>query len=81
MIAINLQTSFITPPFGFALFLFARRSAPGSGHIGKKIYRGVIPFVGLQLLMLLLLACMAGTSHLATQSGLCRLGTGIRFLR
>jgi tripartite ATP-independent transporter DctM subunit len=54
MIAINLQTSFLTPPFGFALF-YLRGVAPQEVAT-SEIYRGVIPFVGLQLLMLLLLA-------------------------
>ena len=54
MIAINLQTSFLTPPFGFALF-YLRGVAPDSVSTGR-IYRGVIPFVGIQLLALLILA-------------------------
>jgi len=54
MIALNLQTSFLTPPFGFALF-YLRGVAPSSLATGD-IYRGVIPFIGIQLLMLLLLA-------------------------
>ncbi len=54
MIAINLQTSFLTPPFGFALF-YLRGVAPAAVTTGQ-IYRGVIPFVGIQLLALLLLA-------------------------
>jgi tripartite ATP-independent transporter DctM subunit len=54
MIAINLQTSFLTPPFGFALF-YLRGVAPPEVAT-SAIYRGVIPFVGLQLLMLVLLA-------------------------
>jgi tripartite ATP-independent transporter DctM subunit len=54
MIALNLQTSFLTPPFGFALF-YLRGVAPASVST-KDIYRGVAPYVGLQLLMLLLLA-------------------------
>ncbi|MBT8079002.1 MAG: TRAP transporter large permease subunit [Gammaproteobacteria bacterium] len=54
MIAINLQTSFLTPPFGFALF-YLRGVAPDSVSTGQ-IYRGVIPFVGIQLLALLILA-------------------------
>jgi len=54
MIAINLQTSFLTPPFGFALF-YLRGVAPASVTTGQ-IYRGVIPFVGIQLLALLILA-------------------------
>jgi len=54
MIAINLQTSFLTPPFGFALF-YLRGVAPPEVST-SDIYRGVIPFVALQLLMLALLA-------------------------
>jgi tripartite ATP-independent transporter DctM subunit len=54
MIAINLQTSFLTPPFGFALF-YLRGVMPA--HIpSADLYRGVVPFIGIQLLMLLLLA-------------------------
>jgi len=54
MIAINLQTSFLTPPFGFALF-YLRGVAPDSIST-TTIYRGVVPFIIIQLLMLLLLA-------------------------
>jgi len=54
MIAINLQTSFLTPPFGFALF-YLRGVAPPSVTTAQ-IYRGVVPFVGIQLLALLILA-------------------------
>ncbi|TNE78183.1 MAG: TRAP transporter large permease subunit [Gammaproteobacteria bacterium] len=54
MIAINLQTSFLTPPFGFALF-YLRGVAPASVNTGD-IYRGVVPFIGIQLLLMLLLA-------------------------
>jgi tripartite ATP-independent transporter DctM subunit len=54
MIAINLQTSFLTPPFGFALF-YLRGVAPPSVTT-QQIYRGVIPFVAIQLGALLLLA-------------------------
>jgi TRAP-type mannitol/chloroaromatic compound transport system permease large subunit len=53
MIAINLQTSFLTPPFGFALF-YLRGVAPESVTTGA-IYRGVIPFILIQLLLLLAL--------------------------
>lgn len=53
MIAVNLQTSFLTPPFGFALF-YLRGVAPASVPTGA-IYRGVIPFVMIQLLLLGLL--------------------------
>jgi tripartite ATP-independent transporter DctM subunit len=53
MIAINLQTSFLTPPFGFALF-YLRGVAPASIKT-TDIYRGVIPFIVMQLLMMVLL--------------------------
>lgn len=54
MMAMNLQTSFLTPPFGFALF-YLRGVAPESVTTGQ-IYRGVAPFVIIQLFGLLLLA-------------------------
>lgn len=54
MIAVNLQTSFLTPPFGFALF-YLRGVAPASIRTGE-IYRGVLPFIGLQLLLLCAMA-------------------------
>lgn len=54
MIAINLQTSFLTPPFGFALF-YLRGVAPPSVKT-SDIYRGVIPFVIIQLFLLIILA-------------------------
>ena len=50
LIAVNLQTSFLTPPFGFALF-YLRGVAPQSIST-KTIYRGVMPFVTLQLCLL-----------------------------
>lgn len=61
MIAVNLQTSFLTPPFGFALF-YLRGVAPPELKTGA-IYRGVMPFV---LIQLLLLACLAIWPELAT---------------
>ncbi len=54
MIALNLQTSFLTPPFGFSLF-YLRGVAPGSISTGD-IYRGVLPFIVIQLVVLALLA-------------------------
>jgi tripartite ATP-independent transporter DctM subunit len=54
MIAINLQTSFLTPPFGFALF-YLRGVAPPEVKT-SDIYRGVVPFIGIQLIMLVVLA-------------------------
>ncbi|MCX7313409.1 MAG: TRAP transporter large permease subunit, partial [Alphaproteobacteria bacterium] len=52
LICVNLQTSFLTPPFGWALF-FLRGVAPPEVTTGD-IYRGIIPFVGMQLLALVL---------------------------
>jgi tripartite ATP-independent transporter DctM subunit len=54
MIAINLQTSFLTPPFGFALF-YLRGVAPSSIRT-THIYRGVIPFIIIQVLAMALIA-------------------------
>ena len=54
MIAINLQTSFLTPPFGFALF-YLRGVAPKEVKTGQ-IYRGVAPFIAIQVVALLLIA-------------------------
>lgn len=58
MIAINLQTSFLTPPFGFALF-YLRGVAPPT-VLTSDIYRGVIPFIVIQLSLLVLLALWPG---------------------
>ncbi len=58
MIAVNLQTSFLTPPFGFALF-YLRGVAPKEVTTGH-IYRGVIPFVLIQILGLALLWFIPG---------------------
>jgi len=54
MIAINLQTSFLTPPFGFALF-YLRGVAPESVET-SDMYRGVVPFIIMQLFLMLLLS-------------------------
>jgi tripartite ATP-independent transporter DctM subunit len=54
MIAINLQTSFLTPPFGFALFYL--RGVADKSVRTSDIYKGVVPFIGLQLLLLVALA-------------------------
>ena len=51
----NLQTAFLTPPFGFALFYMKGVAPPGVTI--QHIYRGIIPFVALQVLGLVL--CMA----------------------
>jgi len=53
LIAMNLQASFLTPPFGFALFFL--KGAAGDKVSTRAIYKGVIPFIGLQLLALLII--------------------------
>lgn len=58
MIAINLQTSFLTPPFGFALFYLRGVAPPGLKTM--DIYRGVLPFVAIQLFLLVLIAIWPG---------------------
>lgn len=53
LIAVNLQTSFLTPPFGFALFYLKAVSPPEIRM--SMIYRGIVPFVSLQVFALILL--------------------------
>lgn len=53
LIAVNLQTSFLTPPFGFSLF-YLKAVAPPSIRI-TQIYRGIVPFIGIQVLTIALL--------------------------
>lgn len=53
LIAVNLQTSFLTPPFGFALFYL--RGVTPADILTSSIYKGVAPFIALQLLLLGLL--------------------------
>jgi len=53
LIAMNLQASFLTPPFGFALFFL--KGAAGDKVSTGAIYKGVIPFIGLQLLALFII--------------------------
>jgi tripartite ATP-independent transporter DctM subunit len=53
LMCVNLQTSFLTPPFGYALFYFAGVAPPG--YTMMHIYRGIIPFVILQLIGLLVI--------------------------
>ncbi|MEM9257971.1 MAG: TRAP transporter large permease subunit, partial [Pseudomonadota bacterium] len=54
LIAVNLQTSFLTPPFGFALFYL--RGVAASTVTTGDIYRGVLPFIAIQILVLGLIA-------------------------
>ncbi len=56
LMALNLQTSFLTPPFGFALF-YLRGAAPPSIET-MQIWRGAVPFICLQLLMIALVAAV-----------------------
>ncbi|MXY56876.1 MAG: TRAP transporter large permease subunit, partial [Gammaproteobacteria bacterium] len=56
LIAVNLQTSFLTPPFGFALF-YLRGVAPAEVTT-LDIYRGVVPFIVLQLALMLVLVAV-----------------------
>jgi tripartite ATP-independent transporter DctM subunit len=53
LIAMNLQASFLTPPFGFALFYL--KGAAGDKVSTGAIYKGVIPFIGLQITALLII--------------------------
>ena len=54
--ALNLQTSFLTPPFGFAL-VYLRGAAPEE-LATMDIWKGAIPFIGLQLFMIGLVAAI-----------------------
>jgi len=58
LIAMNLQTSFLTPPFGFSLF-YLKAAAPDHVNMGQ-IYRGVIPFVVIQIVALVLILAFPG---------------------
>ena len=58
LMAVNLQTSFLTPPFGFALFYL--KGAAGDRLSMAQIYRGIIPFVALQICVLALLVWQPG---------------------
>ncbi|WP_333828063.1 TRAP transporter large permease [Pararhodobacter sp.] len=58
MIGVNLQTSFLTPPFGFSLF-YLRGVAPNNVST-MMIYRGAVPFVALQILAIALLFIFPG---------------------
>jgi tripartite ATP-independent transporter DctM subunit len=54
LLCVNLQTSFLTPPFGYALFYF--KGVAPEGYTMGHIYKGIMPFVGLQILGLVILA-------------------------
>jgi TRAP-type mannitol/chloroaromatic compound transport system permease large subunit len=53
LIALNLQTSFLTPPFGFSLF-YLKAVAPPEVRI-QDIYKGIVPFVILQIAMIIII--------------------------
>lgn len=53
IMCVNLQTSFLTPPFGYALFYF--KGVAPEGYTMMHIYRGIIPFVGLQVVGMILI--------------------------
>ena len=58
LIAVNLQTSFLTPPFGFSLF-YLKAVAPDGVHI-THIYRGIMPFVMIQIVVVAMIAAFPG---------------------
>jgi TRAP-type mannitol/chloroaromatic compound transport system permease large subunit len=58
LICINLQTSFLTPPFGWSLFFLKGVAPPGVSTM--DIYRGAIPFIGLQVVALVLVFMLPG---------------------
>ncbi len=58
LMALNLQTSFLTPPFGFALF-YLRGVAPAAVKT-SDIYKGVLPFIGIQIFVICLIAAFPG---------------------
>ncbi|MXV21771.1 TRAP transporter large permease [Deinococcus xianganensis] len=62
LIGINLQTSFLTPPFGFSLFYL--RGIAGRALATADIYRGVVPFIAIQLLVLVLCIVFPGLTGL-----------------
>jgi tripartite ATP-independent transporter DctM subunit len=62
LIALNLQASFLTPPFGFALFYL--KGAAGNLVTTGQIYKGVIPFIALQLLALLIIVLFPNLIYL-----------------
>ncbi|MEM7056962.1 MAG: TRAP transporter large permease subunit [Pseudomonadota bacterium] len=79
LVAVNLQTSFLTPPFGFALF-YMKGVAPSSVKM-QEIYRGIIPFVLLQVTgMLLVLYLPQLALWLPIEAGLSKIPQGMILL-
>jgi tripartite ATP-independent transporter DctM subunit len=60
MMCVNLQTSFLTPPFGYALFYF--KGVAPDGYTMMHVYRGIMPFVAIQVIGLIILAIFPGMS-------------------
>ena len=58
LMCVNLQTSFLTPPFGYALFYF--KGVAPEGYTMMHIYKGIIPFVLLQVVSIALLCLFPG---------------------
>ncbi|CAA6820298.1 MAG: TrapT dctQ-M fusion permease, dicarboxylate transport [uncultured Sulfurovum sp.] len=65
LIAMNLQASFLTPPFGFALFYL--KGAAGNLVTTAQIYKGVLPFIALQLLALLIIVLFPDLIYLFSE--------------
>ncbi|MEL7468746.1 MAG: TRAP transporter large permease subunit [Pseudomonadota bacterium] len=78
LVAVNLQTSFLTPPFGFALF-YMKGVAPSSVKM-QEIYKGIIPFVTLQVIgMLIVLTFPRLATQLPYEAGLSRIPWGVEW--
>ena len=78
LVAVNLQTSFLTPPFGFALF-YMKGVAPSSVKM-QEIYKGIIPFVTLQVIgMLVVLSFPRLALQLPYEAGLARIPWGVEW--
>ena len=60
MMCVNLQTSFLTPPFGYALFYF--KGVAPEGYTMMHVYKGIMPFVAIQVLGLVILAVFPALS-------------------
>jgi len=60
MMCVNLQTSFLTPPFGYALFYF--KGVAPEGYTMMHVYRGIMPFVAIQVVGLIILAIFPAMS-------------------
>ena len=78
LVAVNLQTSFLTPPFGFALF-YMKGVAPSSVRM-QEIYRGIIPFVTLQVIGILIVLEFSNLAlWLPYEAGLTSVPQGIEW--